>query len=252
MALRRQAPLLCPLLWLLCLALLAAEAASAQERQTLRTSTAPQVRAGQVFAPAAAVAGGLRATYEFSPLLGTVELRRDDRVARMRIGRREATVQGRAVRLDAAPFVQDREAMVPVRFVAEALGSRIRYDARTRSVLFGPGPAGAYWALPLESSRAGIVIHSPRPGEEVASPVRVHGQANVFEGHVVVQLKSEEGKTLAEGFGTAAMGTFLPFTVELAFDPPEGEPMGARIVAFSPSPKDGKPTHTVTVPVTLR
>jgi hypothetical protein len=234
----------------LCLALLAAGAAAA-ERTLLQTDVPPERRAGRTFVPMRAVSEALGASVAWEPRERAVTIAREERTVVLRVGSRRALVDGGAVTLDAAPYIRDGRTMVPLRFAAEALETPVHYEARTESVLVGPVAGGTLWLLPLPSLRSGIVIHSPQPGAEVTSPLRIRGQANEFEGNVVVQLRTPEGKVLAESFGTGAMGMFGPFEVELPFPAPDA-PRAARLVAFAPSPKDGRPLDTVTVPLTIR
>ena len=50
------------------------------------------------------------------------------------IGQLGAMVDGKASLLDVAPFIKDGRTFVPVRFIAEALGAEVKYDAATQVV----------------------------------------------------------------------------------------------------------------------
>jgi len=50
------------------------------------------------------------------------------------IGQQVAVVDGDASVLDVAPFIKDGRTFVPVRFIAEALGAEVKYDAATQVV----------------------------------------------------------------------------------------------------------------------
>lgn len=50
------------------------------------------------------------------------------------IGQQVAVVDGDASVLDVAPFIKDGRTFVPVRFIAEALGADVKYDAATQTV----------------------------------------------------------------------------------------------------------------------
>ncbi len=50
------------------------------------------------------------------------------------IGQQVAVVDGAASLLDVAPFIKDGRTFVPVRFIAEALGAEVKYDAATQVV----------------------------------------------------------------------------------------------------------------------
>lgn len=53
----------------------------------------------------------------------------------MRLGVKEAVVNGRKVLLDVAPFTKNDRTMVPIRFVAEALGYGVNYNEKDQTVV---------------------------------------------------------------------------------------------------------------------
>lgn len=79
----------------------------------------------------------------------------------LRVGAREARVDGRAVALPAAPRVAGGTVLVPLRFVAEALGLEVAYDAATRTIALRPRarPPVAVIQLP----RPQVVLGEPVP-----------------------------------------------------------------------------------------
>lgn len=206
-------------------------------RTLLRAEVPPERRNGRTFLPLRAVATALGRPVQWRPETRVVTVQGAGQAVELRVGSRSARIDGREVELEAAPFIRQGRALIPVRFAAAALGVPVRYEAETESVLVGPANGGTLWLVPLESLRAGIVIHSPRPGARVSSPLQVRGQANVFEGTVVVELRAG-GRVLAQGVGTGAMGQFAPFDALLSFDAPV-RAQQAELWAYSPSPKDG-------------
>ncbi|MBC7765118.1 MAG: copper amine oxidase N-terminal domain-containing protein [Hyphomonadaceae bacterium] len=50
------------------------------------------------------------------------------------VGSNGAVVGDKLVTLDATPFIKDGRTMVPIRFVAQALGANVDWDAATQSV----------------------------------------------------------------------------------------------------------------------
>lgn len=52
----------------------------------------------------------------------------------MKIGDKMATVNGKQVELDVAPFTKNDRTMVPIRFVAEALGAKVDYIDREQKI----------------------------------------------------------------------------------------------------------------------
>ena len=57
-----------------------------------------------------------------------------DKKIELIIGKREITVNGKTEKLDAAPFIEDSRTLVPVRFISEALGAKVTYDEKTKTV----------------------------------------------------------------------------------------------------------------------
>lgn len=102
----------------------------------------------------------------------------------------------------------------------------------------------------VEEQAPAILVESPEPGDEVASPLRVRGTANTFEATLEVELVSEGGERLASTFGTATCGTGCrgTFSIELPF---EGAGP-ATLRAFERSAKDGSETKVVEIPLVLR
>lgn len=94
----------------------------------------------------------------------------------------------------------------------------------------------------------GIQLSSPQNNSKVASPVRVLGKANVFEGNVQIMIKDSNGKVLGSGSTTACMDVdACPFEAVIAFSKPQ-TPSGT-IAVFSPSPRDGSNDYLQTVNV---
>jgi len=239
--------------WVLALLLAAAGSASAQERVLLPSDVEPVVRSGRAIVPVRVVSEALGAAVQWLSQGRQVVVRAGERQVRLTLGSRAAQVDGRAVSLDVAPYVEQGRTMVPLRFVGEGLGFAVRYETRTASVLLPPARAGGpERVLPLPAyGRAGIVVLEPDPGETLSSPARVHGQANVFEGTVSVEVQAPDGRVLGRGFGTGAMGSFHPFTAEVSFTVPPGVTRG-RVVAFSEGGRrEGERLFTVSVPVRL-
>jgi hypothetical protein len=53
----------------------------------------------------------------------------------LQIGNRTATVNGKEVELDVAPYIKNGRTMVPLRFIAESFGASIGYDSVERSIM---------------------------------------------------------------------------------------------------------------------
>ncbi|MTI53305.1 copper amine oxidase N-terminal domain-containing protein [Geosporobacter ferrireducens] len=64
----------------------------------------------------------------------TVTIMKGDRIATMVIGSKTLTVNGTAVPMDTAAMIKDGRTVLPIRYVAQALGAQIDWDADTRTV----------------------------------------------------------------------------------------------------------------------
>lgn len=95
-----------------------------------------------------------------------------------------------------------------------------------------------------------IWVTDPKPGTRIASPVRVRGDAAVFEARVDIRLVTADGTKLAETFTTASEGApgRGDFDARVRFTPP---PSGTKgyLEVFWISPEDGSEEDMVRIPV---
>lgn len=96
-----------------------------------------------------------------------------------------------------------------------------------------------------------IVVESPKPGDEVTTPVTVSGFANVFEATVNIVIRDKRGDVLEETFTTATCGTSCwgDFSEAVAFDVDERQE--GRIEVLTYSAEDGSEQNVVSIPVIL-
>lgn len=100
----------------------------------------------------------------------------------------------------------------------------------------------------FEDETPAILVESPLPGETVTSPLRVTGTANTFEATFTLELFIGKRKLADEVVtATSGSGTRGTFAATVAF---AGRGAG-RLVAFEPSAENGKPLHTVEIPLAL-
>lgn len=243
-----------PLLACLGLAIFAGAPAEAVEPKVITPSSTPERHAGQVYVPVRLAGTLFHAESRWRKSDRTVEIGRDGRVARFQVGSRTAMVNGRRVQLPVAPYRKDGETMVPFRLTGQALGATVGFEPRSESLSVGPGEDGIRWLVPLMTVREGIVIHSPAPGAESDLEVRVHLQANVREGDLVVQLQDADGRVLQESKNPGlpgGTGMFREHIVFLLNGRANGPTRDLQVVAFSPDRKTGEQRFKVTVPVKL-
>jgi hypothetical protein len=108
----------------------------------LNLNPAPQERAGRVFVPLRGVFEQLGASVVYEN--GTINAQgRGNRSVSLRIGSTQATVNGQPQAMDVAPFIIGASTYVPLRFVSQALGATVNYDASNRLVALSADNGGA-------------------------------------------------------------------------------------------------------------
>lgn len=137
----------------------------------------PSAIGGRVLVPLRGVFERLGAFVQWDPQSNTVTAIRADTQVVLVIGSRQATVNGRAVLLDVPALIVGGRTLVPLRFVSEAMGARVDWNAATRTVFITSSPA----AQPFPQPPAQPFPPVPRP---TLTPIQPP-QAAVIEGSVV-------------------------------------------------------------------
>ncbi len=131
-------------------------------------------------------------------------------------------------------------------------------DVLTRTPTVSPTPTPTPTLAspsPSPSSEPGeepaIEVATPVSGDEVVSPIRISGTADVFEATVSVRVLGGDGQELAATFATATCGSGCrgEFEVELFFFVEERQP--GTVEVFEESAEDGSVINLVSVPVIL-
>lgn len=94
----------------------------------------PIVTGGRVLVPLRGVFEQLGAFVQWNPANGTILATRADSEVRLTLGSRIAFVNGSQVRLDVPALVVAGRTLVPLRFVGEAMGAYVQWDAAGRTV----------------------------------------------------------------------------------------------------------------------
>ncbi len=105
--------------------------------QTLSFDQPPVERAGRVFVPLRGVFERLGATVVYQN--GQINATGNGRAISLNIGSTQATVNGQPQTLDVAPFLIGARTLVPLRFVAQALGASVNWYQATSTVIIGSG-----------------------------------------------------------------------------------------------------------------
>ena len=117
--------------------------------QTITLAPPPIERAGRVFVPLRGVFEKLGASVVYAA--GVINANGSGRTISLKIGSNQATVNGSAQNVDTPPFIVGATTYVPLRFISEALGAGVNYDATNKLVALttGQAPVAATAATPL-------------------------------------------------------------------------------------------------------
>jgi hypothetical protein len=117
----------------------------------LHLNPSPQARAGRIFVPLRGIFEQLGASVVYAN--GVINAQGNGRSVSLHIGSTQATVNGQPQNLDVAPFVVGASTYVPLRFVSQALGAGVNYDAANKIVALSNAgaPAAATPAAPAAS-----------------------------------------------------------------------------------------------------
>ena len=138
----------------------------------LNLNPAPTERAGRVFVPLRGVFENMGASVVYAN--GTINAQGRGHSVQLHIGSQAATVDGRSVTVDVAPFIIGASTFVPLRFVSQALGANVDWNNNTRTVAIstnggGGAPAQSYTAAPSNSGNSPVTIGNllPRNGATI-------------------------------------------------------------------------------------
>jgi hypothetical protein len=102
-----------------------------------------------------------------------------------------------------------------------------------------------------EDQQPAVLVESPRWGEDVRSPLRVTGSANVFEAVFFVELRDSRGRVLVEQRVMATSGSGTRGTFDVTLRPSITDPGPGTLRTFVYSAKDGSRDDITSIPVTL-
>lgn len=113
----------------------------------VKSDVPAQLIGGRTMVPARAVFEALGAGVDWADATRTVTVTYLSHSVSARIGSRTATVDGRSVALDVAPIIVNDRTLVPLRFIAEAIGATVGWlpDSRTATVELKPTVVGIAW-----------------------------------------------------------------------------------------------------------
>jgi hypothetical protein len=125
----------------------------------------PIERAGRVFVPLRGIFEQLGASVVYQN--GVINATGNGRNVSLQIGSTNATINGQPQILDSPPFVEGNRTLVPLRFVAQALGAHVDWNNSTSTVYI---TGGHYHGGPNQGgpNRPGF---GPGPGQPVPPPM---------------------------------------------------------------------------------
>jgi N-acetylmuramoyl-L-alanine amidase len=95
----------------------------------------PLIKNGRTLVPIRVVAEGLGARVGWEQSTRTATIERGNNKLILQVNSAKAIVNGREVKLDAPPTMQNQRMLLPLRFVGETLGLNVGWDNQTRTVL---------------------------------------------------------------------------------------------------------------------
>jgi hypothetical protein len=94
----------------------------------------PYLKNNTTMVPLRVITASYGANVSWESKTKTVTIKYGSKTIQLKIGNRQAYVNGKATLLAVAPEIKNNLTMVPIRFVAETLGTVVTYDAKTKSI----------------------------------------------------------------------------------------------------------------------
>ena len=98
-------------------------------------AASPMMMSGRVMVPMREIFEALGAKVMWNRSDRTVTAKRDGREVVLGVGKAEGMMNGKRMMLDAAPRMYDNRVFVPLRFVSDAMGAKVVWDAAARQVM---------------------------------------------------------------------------------------------------------------------
>jgi hypothetical protein len=133
----------------------------------------PIERTGRVFVPLRGVFERLGASVVYGN--GVINATGNGRNISLRIGSTQATVNGQSQNLDVAPFLVGSRTLVPLRFVAQALGAAVDWNNSTSTVTITGSGGGNYSSTPQPNRSFYLNNRRPTGSAGTASPA-IHAE----------------------------------------------------------------------------
>jgi hypothetical protein len=136
----------------------------------------PVERAGRVFVPLRGIFERMGASVVYQH--GVINATSGNRAITLHIGSTQATVNGQSQYLDSPPFVIGSRTLVPLRFIAQALGASVEWQQANNTVAItgsgggGNGPSNASFYLNNKRPATNANTQSPAIHAEFSEPIQ--------------------------------------------------------------------------------
>jgi len=164
-------------IFLLCLSFSMTSTASALnpisvmlDGRMLEFDVQPTIIDNRTMVPMRGIFEELGANVEWDGATRTVTATSSDLVVRTTVGNRVIDVNGNRITMDVAPVIVDGRTLVPARFVSEAFGADVEWDANTRTVLIASGALRTS-AQTNDISRPEYIVPTEDPGTREDRPI---------------------------------------------------------------------------------
>jgi methionine-rich copper-binding protein CopC len=144
--------------------------------QAMSFDQPPVMRNNRVFVPMRAIFERLGSSVVYSN--GNINSQGNGRSVHLVIGSTQASVNGRPLTLDVAPFTVAGRTEVPLRFVAQALGATVNWNANSQTVaIITGGGSVSYTPQPQTNASFHLSNEQPANGSTVRSThVNLHAE----------------------------------------------------------------------------
>lgn len=105
------------------------------------TDVAPVLQSGRTLVPVRVIMENLGAQVDWSDQTETITVRGAGKTILLKIGSREATVNGEEIALDTAAKIISKRTFIPLRFVSEAMGAEVGWEEASFTVHIRTKPA---------------------------------------------------------------------------------------------------------------
>lgn len=197
----------------------------------LALSQAPIQRGGRLFVPMRSIFQGLNAGVAYDN--GTINATAGTNTVQVKIGSNQAVVDGRQVFLDAPPFLEGSVAMVPLRFVSEALGAAVDYNNQSGAISIAaakpPIPSGSIINATLDTSLNTATTYIGQPVTLTVSQ-SAQGTPSALAGATIYG-KVVEAQAAAQGTNPSVQIGIDSIALANSADP---QPIAAKVLKVDP------------------